>query len=139
MKGKKIEIMPLLDKPVWQLSGREFAALMRNTLMEMETAKEEEPRTRRFVFGLDGICDLFGCSKSTAERIKKSGIIDAAITQVKRKIVVDAEHALQLFGNKMKDAALDGVEDSSENDQGMPPMLEIPPSHRSTNQGRAGR
>ena len=122
--SKKIDIKMLLDKPIWQLSGREFAALMRSTLMEMETGKEEEPK-KRFVFGLDGICDLFGCSKSTAERIKKSGIIDAAITQVKRKIVVDAELALQLFGNRMKTGSMDSVEDSSENDQGMPSMLEI--------------
>ena len=39
---------------------------------------------------------LFGCSKSTAQRIKKSGIIDEAITQVNRKILVDADLALQL-------------------------------------------
>ena len=139
MKGEKIEIMPLLDKPIWQLSGREFAALMRSTLMEMETDKEEEPRTRRFVFGLDGICDLFGCSKSTAERIKKSGIIDAAITQVKRKIVVDAELALQLFGNRMKAGGMDEDGDSSDQNQSIPSVLEISTGHESTSQGRTIR
>lgn len=128
----------LLDKPIWQLSGREFAALMRSTLMEMETSKEEEPK-KRFVFGLDGICDLFGCSKSTAERIKKSGIIDVAITQVKRKIVVDAELALRLFGNRMKTEPVDGDDNSSSHNQELPSMLEISTGHKSTSQGRTGR
>lgn len=138
MERKKIDIRMLLDKPIWQLSGREFAALMRSTLMEMETGKEEEPK-KRFVFGLDGICDLFGCSKSTAERIKKSGIIDAAITQVKRKIVVDAELALQLFGNRMKAGMVDGDDNSSDHNQELPTMLEISTGHESTSQGRTGR
>ena len=134
----KIDIKMLLDKPIWQLSGREFVALMKSTLMEMETGKEEEPK-KRFVFGLDGICDLFGCSKSTAERIKKSGIIDAAISQVKRKIVVDAELALQLFSNNMKAQA--GVEGGASKECGreLPSVLEISSAHVSTNQGRTRR
>ena len=45
---------------------------------------------------INGIASLFGCSKSTAQRIKNSGIIDDAITQVQRKILVDADLALQL-------------------------------------------
>lgn len=138
MKGKKIDIMPLLDKPIWQLSGREFAALMRSTLKEMENGKEEEPK-KRFVFGLDGICDLFGCSKSTAERIKQSGIIDAAISQVKRKIVVDADLALQLFSNNMKAQAGVVVDASTDCGQELPSVLEISSDHVSTNQGRTRR
>ena len=133
-----IDIRKLLDKPIWQLSGREFVALMKSTLQDTENGKEEEPR-KRFVFGLDGICDLFGCSKSTAERIKQSGIIDAAISQVKRKIVVDAELALQLFSKSMN--ARDGIEANSSADSGQkqPSVLEISSVHVSTNQGRTCR
>ena len=43
-----------------------------------------------------GIARVFGCSVPTANRIKKSGIIDKAITQIGRKIVVDADLALSL-------------------------------------------
>lgn len=138
MNKRNIEISTLLDKPIWQLSGREFVALMKSTLQDTEKGREEEPK-KRFVFGLDGICDLFGCSKSTAERIKQSGIIDAAITQVKRKIVVDAELALQLFGNRMKAGAVDVDGDSSDLKQSFPSVLEISSSRVSTNQGRTGR
>jgi hypothetical protein len=39
---------------------------------------------------------VFGCSVPTANRIKKSGVIDDAITQIGRKIIIDAEKALAL-------------------------------------------
>ena len=52
--------------------------------------------TRKYVYGLVGIQSLFGCSKSTAERLKNGKIKDA-VTQNNRKIVVDAEKAMQLF------------------------------------------
>jgi len=55
---------------------------------------------RKFVYGIVGIAKLFGCSIPTANRIKKSGKIDKAVTQVGRKIVVDAELALELAGKK---------------------------------------
>ena len=42
------------------------------------------------------IARVFGCSVPTANRIKKSGVIDKAITQIGRKIVVDADLALSL-------------------------------------------
>ena len=47
-----------------------------------------------------GLAKLFGCSLPTANRIKKSGKIDRAITQIGRKIIVDAELALELAGKK---------------------------------------
>ena len=50
--------------------------------------------------GILGIAKLFGCSLPTANRIKKSGKIDKAITQIGRKIIVDAELALELAGKK---------------------------------------
>ena len=47
--------------------------------------------------GILGIANLFDCSRSTANRLKKSKKIDAAITQIGRKIIVDAELALKLI------------------------------------------
>jgi hypothetical protein len=54
----------------------------------------------RFVYGLAGIAELFGCSRTTANRLKQSGKISGAITQVGNLIIVDAEKALQLAGKK---------------------------------------
>ena len=82
------EYVALLDKPLWQFTGKDHAYMMKHVLMES--------LSKRYVQGYQGIATLFGCSKSTAQRIKKSGIIDEAITQVNRKILVDADLALQL-------------------------------------------
>ena len=50
--------------------------------------------------GIDGIATIFGCSHSTAQRIKNSGVIDGAISQVGRKIWVDKAEALRLAKTK---------------------------------------
>ena len=55
---------------------------------------------RRFVYGLAGIAELFGCSKKTASRLKQSGRISGAITQVGSLIITNAEKALELAGKK---------------------------------------
>lgn len=61
---------------------------------------EKKPeQTKRLVYGISGIAQLFNCSMTTANRIKASGRIDDAITQHGRIIVVDADKALQLFNN----------------------------------------
>ena len=55
---------------------------------------------KRFVYGITGIAKLFNCSAATASRIKASGRINGAVKQIGRKIVVDADMALQLAGEK---------------------------------------
>ncbi|MBK5722630.1 DUF3853 family protein [Dysgonomonas sp. Marseille-P4677] len=62
----------------------------------IETQKEE----RKYVYGIAGIARLFNCSIPTANRIKASGKISGAIRQIGRKIVVDADLALELAGRK---------------------------------------
>lgn len=52
---------------------------------------------KHYVYGLQGLADLLGCSKSTAFRIKKSGVINAAISQVGKNIIVDADLAIDLL------------------------------------------
>ena len=91
------EYVALLDKPLWQFTGKDNEYMLKHVLMESFSCTKVEPTSqKRYVQGYQGIATLFGCSKSTAQRIKKSGIIDEAITQVNRKILVDADLALQL-------------------------------------------
>ena len=49
------------------------------------------------VYGMQGLADLLGCSLATASRIKKSGVLDPAISQKGRIIVTDADLALDLL------------------------------------------
>ena len=96
-------INELLDKPVWQMTGEELLFLAQHGIMStsgettMSTSSQKE---RRYVYGLAGIARLFGCSRPTANRIKQSGKSNRAITQVGRKIIVDADLALELAGRK---------------------------------------
>lgn len=105
--GQDSEYEELLEKPLWQFTGKDHEYMLKHVLMESFTSVDTEPSSqKRYVQGYQGIASLFGCSKSTAQRIKKSGIIDDAITQVNRKILVDADLALQLVkesGYKMNE------------------------------------
>jgi len=57
---------------------------------------------KHYVYGLQGICDLLGCSTATATRIKRSGVIDAAISQTGNTIIVDADLAIDLLKVKKR-------------------------------------
>jgi len=85
------------DRPLWQLTVGELLDILQSERLAQKLEKTPE---KRIVYGLKGIAEIFGCSTSTAQRIKNSGKIKKAITQVGRKIVVDADLALRLFREK---------------------------------------
>lgn len=64
------------------------------------TVVETVANEKKYVYGIAGIARLFNCSIPTANRIKASGKINGAIRQIGRKIVVDADLALELAGRK---------------------------------------
>lgn len=87
----------LLEKPLWQFSGKDHEYMLKRIIMDSFSSPNVGSTSQKnYVKGYSGIATLFGCSKSTAQRIKKSGVIDDAIMQVNRKILVDADMALQL-------------------------------------------
>ena len=98
-----MNITDLKEKPIWQMTGEEFLFLQKSQDFKQEgfqnSSKKNNP-TKEYVYGLAGIAKLFGCSIPTANRIKQSGKIDNAITQIGRKIIVDAELAIELAGRK---------------------------------------
>ena len=65
--------------------------------VEPPSAERDTTSIPKYVYGIKGIAELFGCSAATASRIKKDGVIKEAITQFKRTIVVDTEKALELM------------------------------------------
>ena len=91
----KFDIKQLLQKPIAMMTGEELAFLIGNS-MEARANEATPIVQKRTYYGIEGIAQVFGCSVPTANRIKRSGIIDAAITQIGRKIIVDADLALQL-------------------------------------------
>ena len=97
-----MQLNELLKKPLWQMTGEEFLFLQNSSLQGANyvPAPVTETSKKRYEYGIRGIAKIFGCSIPTANRIKKSGKINSAITQVGRKIIVDADHALQLAQDK---------------------------------------
>ena len=94
-------LQELLSKPVWQMTGEEFIFLSKHASRQTETQPQPVTDTeRKYVYGILGIAKLFGCSLPTANRIKKSGKIDKAITQIGHKIIVNVELTLELAGKK---------------------------------------
>ena len=93
-----MQLEDLLRKPLWQMTGEEFLFLQNSSLQGANyvPAPVTETSKKRYEYGIRGIAKIFGCSIPTANRIKKSGKINSAITQVGRKIIVDADRALQL-------------------------------------------
>ena len=70
---------------------------LKDVLRDIEKKEVEvKKKYKNFVYGLAGIAKLFDCSIPSAARIKASGKIDAAIKQIGRKIIVDADLALEL-------------------------------------------
>ena len=95
-----MNIIELRNKPLWQMTGEEFLYLQQNSEQKEVSATVVNNTTKKHVYGIAGIARLFGCSIPTANRIKQSGKIDKAVTQIGRKIIVDADLALELAGRK---------------------------------------
>lgn len=73
-------------------------AFVRRLGLTPESFKEDSKGEKRnLVYGLKGLANHLGCSVSTAMRIKKSGVLNAAIHQTGKVIVIDADLALDLL------------------------------------------
>lgn len=85
------------DCYVVNLTIDDFRQVLTETLASFHTPGKDEPQPQgRYVYGLRGIQDLFNVSHKTAQSYK-DGILKPAIYQYGRKIVVDADKALELF------------------------------------------
>lgn len=106
-----VTLEELMAKPVCMMTGEELTLLLERTnkgtfdrlsRTAARVSAEVTPvlKEKHYVYGIQGIADTFDCSIPTANRIKASGLIDDAICQVGRKIVVDPELAIELLKGK---------------------------------------
>ena len=86
--------------PLGSLTIGAFKEMMREMLSEKheEKTKREDWTKKRYVFGLRGIQHLFGVSHATAQ-IYKDTFLQPAVRQSGRKIVTDADLAMELFNS----------------------------------------
>ncbi|AJW62997.1 hypothetical protein VO54_01520 [Elizabethkingia miricola] len=94
-------MMKDLNTPIWQLTVAELVELLdsgkKDSNDQLAVTKEEK---KEYVYGISGLAKILGCSKNHAGRLKSSGLLDGAIIQNGRKIIVDKEKALELFNKK---------------------------------------
>ena len=76
-----------------------FQGWVRELLGAANIAAPSEEPNKRYVYGIAGIASLFNVSYVTACKLK-DGILQPAILQQGRKIMCDAELAIELFRNK---------------------------------------
>ena len=82
--------------PLSFLTVGQFMELLNTGKQNAPVAVQESGK--RYVYGLRGIRQLFNVSHATAQRYKDT-IIKDAVLQQGRKIIIDADKAMELFNN----------------------------------------
>ena len=85
--------------PIWQLTVGEF----KNLIQETTGAKAEPKQTQEpgdYAYGIAGIAEIIGASKTTAQKLKSSGLLDKAITQIGNKIITNKKIAIEILSNR---------------------------------------
>ena len=91
------EYNKLLQMPLWQMTGAQYKNFLEAIMPGIIVSLQSVAPQKRYVYGIEGLAKLIGKSKNTAQRLKSSGIIDDAIIQNGRTIMIDADHALELI------------------------------------------
>ena len=84
--------------------------LFKLTLQELKSELMEEFQSqfltllskKKYEYGIKGLSKILGCSRAKASKIKNSGVINEAIFQNGKIIIIDIEKALGLL-NKNKE------------------------------------
>lgn len=92
----------LANKPLAAMTVGELFEIARQYKLDEKQSTDNAQIVMRVVdqpprraHGIEGLRKLLGCSRATACRIKKSGVLGDAIYQNKRTIIIDEELALQ--------------------------------------------
>ncbi len=107
-----MELSSILGLPLGLMTGAQFLTLMsavysarHNTSPPEQAVVTDVSNGDKYAYGIMGICEIFGCSKAKAQRMKSSGVLNDAIIQSGRTIVIDRQKALNLVkedGEKKK-------------------------------------
>ncbi|RKT01050.1 DUF3853 family protein [Chryseobacterium defluvii] len=87
----------ILNKPLISMTGSEILELFGEIISKNDKPQVNDFTGKNLVYGIKGLADLLKCGKSKAQEIKSSGIIDEAIIQTGKKIIIDSEKAIDLL------------------------------------------
>lgn len=96
------------NKPIIQATLGDLKEMIEDMFATPTDYPHDKPPEvkRHLVYGLAGLAKLLGVCKSTASKIKSSGILDPAISQHGKVIVIDADLALELMKAKQNASAV---------------------------------
>lgn len=95
-----IEIPALLEKFVFQMSGREIYSLIQAANASSNTSKDVPSK---LCTGIHALAEHLGCCESTIYMLKREGVLDkAVISHIGKKIVFDVEKAREAAENFRK-------------------------------------
>lgn len=83
--------------PISMLTVGQLKSIIISSPGSVSTTRDQ----KHYVYGLAGICQLFHCKESRAQKLKNT-IIKEAVSQDGRTIVVDADLAIELFERHSK-------------------------------------
>ena len=90
----KIDVVSLLTKPLWQLTGEEYVRLHAYACSLIKNA-EAAPVTK--VTGVRQLAEYLSCCESTVYLLRREGVLDSAvISRVGKNIVFDGGKAREL-------------------------------------------
>lgn len=92
----------LREKPLFQATLGDLIEVLNERVSNDNKGKDGRGSTnpsskKRYVRGMKELAEVLHCSVPTAQRIKSSGVLDAAISQSGKVIVVDADLVLDLL------------------------------------------
>ena len=82
--------------PIWQRSVGEFKELLHHKAPQV-VATPTEHQAGEFVYGIAGLARFLQVSKTTAQKLKSSGALDKAITQVGRQTIINKTQVLEIL------------------------------------------
>lgn len=87
------------NKPIIQATLGDLKEMIEDMFATPTNYPHDKPPEvkKHLVYGLAGLAKLLGVCKSTASKIKSSGILSPAISQHGKVIVIDADLALELM------------------------------------------
>lgn len=91
----------LLQKPIWQMLGKEFIALLQDYIQDSEI--EHQPEHKK-VLGMKALSAELGCCEATLYNIAKKGVLDVAVvSRIGRRVVYDVDLARKVADEYQKE------------------------------------
>lgn len=86
-----------LDTPIHMLTPRQLFEMQEAWMAKVSPPKQETKPERWYVNKISELAKILGTSVATVYRMKSDGLLDSAISQYGRWMVIDVDKVLEIF------------------------------------------